>query len=221
VRRLGVEVLTRRQGRGQACASELSRSTVYTAAMLISLGTAAIRYWLDPIWGNQFRFVIFYPAVALAAWLGGLGPGLVATLISVVCVLWLLHFRADDLACATALIAFVLGSLFVTALYESLRRTRRLAERSSEGHRLAEERLHRIITSASDAIITIDAEQKITLFSTGAEAIFGYSATEMIGRPLDPLIPHRFREAHQGHVDAFGATGVFLLGFGAMARNFR
>jgi PAS domain S-box-containing protein len=128
--------------------------------------------------------------------------------MSVACALLLLHLRVDDVACLTALTCFMLASLFVTALYESLCRMRRLAELNSEAHRLAEERLHRIVTSASDAIITIDAEQKITLFSTGAEAIFGYSATEMLGRPLDPLIPERFRQAHHGHIDAFGATGI-------------
>ena len=199
-----------------AWAAWLFGNTAYIAAILISLGAAAIRCELNPIWGSQFPFITLYPAVALAAWLGGLGPGLVATIISVICGLLLLRLCIHEVACLTALIGFILASLFVTVLYESLRRMRRLAEHNSEAHRLAEERLHRIVTSASDAIITIGAEHKITLFSTGAEAIFGYSATEMLGRPLDPLIPERFRQAHRGHVDAFGATGVGTM---TMARE--
>jgi PAS domain S-box-containing protein len=216
VGRPGVEVSTRHQQRKRAYTAGLSGKIAYIAAILITLSAAAIRYELYPIWGSQFRFITLYPAVALAAWLGGFGPGLVATIISVVCALLLIHVRVDDGACLTAFIGFILGSLFVTALYESLRRTRRLAELNSEAHRFAEERLHRIVTSASDAIITIDAEQKITLFSTGAEAIFGYSAAEMLGRPLDPLLPERFRQAHRGHIDAFGATEV---GTKTMARK--
>jgi PAS domain S-box-containing protein len=208
VRRFGVDVPARHQRGKPACVAGLSRNTAYIAAILISLGAAAIRYELDPIWGGQFRFITLYPAVALAAWLGGFGPGLIATIISAVCALLLLRVHVDDGVCLTAFIGFILGSLFVTVLYESLRRTRRLAEHNSEAHRLAEERLHRIVTSASDAIITVNAEQRITLFSTGAEAIFGYSATEMLGRTLDPLIPERFRQAHRRDIDAFGTTEV-------------
>jgi PAS domain S-box-containing protein len=214
VGRLGVEVPARHRPGKPACIAQLPRNISYVAATFITLGAAAVRYGLDPIWGDQLRFITFYPAVALAAWLGGFGPALVATIMSVACVLLLLHLHVDNVDCLTALIGFILSSLFITTLNESLRRARQRAERSSEAHRLSEERLRRIVTSASDAIITIDAEQKITLFSTGAEAIFGYSAAEMLGRSLDSLIPEQFRQAHRKHVDAFGVTGVSMRAMG-------
>lgn len=65
-----------------------------------------------------------------------------------------------------------------------------------------------IIASAMDAIITIDSNQKITLFNAAAERMFRCPATDAIGAPLDRFIPHRFREAHRHHVVAFGKTGV-------------
>ena len=51
-----------------------------------------------------------------------------------------------------------------------------------------------IISISADAIISIDGEQRITLFNNGAEQIFGYSKSEAIGAPLDILIPDRFRK---------------------------
>src|SRR5439155_19935702 len=60
----------------------------------------------------------------------------------------------------------------------------------------------------------IDAEQRITVFNAGAEAIFGYAAREMIGETIDRLVPERFRELHRRHIDAFGATGVSLRAMG-------
>ncbi len=60
---------------------------------------------------------------------------------------------------------------------------------------------------AAGAIISVDGKGRILLFSRGAEYIFGYRAAEMIGQPLDLLIPERHREAHRRHMKTF-ATAV-------------
>lgn len=56
--------------------------------------------------------------------------------------------------------------------------------------------LDAIVQIASDGIVSIDEEQRILLFNSGAEEIFGYTAEEMIGQPLEVLIPSRYRERH-------------------------
>ncbi len=43
---------------------------------------AAARYFLQPFLGEELPFITFFPAVFFAAWLGGLGPGLLATVVS-------------------------------------------------------------------------------------------------------------------------------------------
>jgi PAS domain S-box-containing protein len=63
-----------------------------------------------------------------------------------------------------------------------------------------------IVAIAADAIICIDENQEITLFNGGAEQIFGWKADEIIGKPLDLLLPERFRPTHRGHVEGFGAS---------------
>jgi PAS domain S-box-containing protein len=72
---------------------------------------------------------------------------------------------------------------------------------------LSDARASGIVAIAADAIISVDAEQRITGFNRGAEAIFGYLASEALGRPLDMLIPERFRAAHRRHVARFAAGG--------------
>lgn len=71
--------------------------------------------------------------------------------------------------------------------------------------RHAEARFTGVVEIAADAIISVNEEQRITFFNEGAERIFGYSAEEVIGHPLDLLIPGRFRASHSEHVRAFGA----------------
>jgi PAS domain S-box-containing protein len=53
-----------------------------------------------------------------------------------------------------------------------------------------------ILDQVSDAIIFVDRHGTVRLWSRGAEAIFGYSAAEMLGNSLDVIIPERLRSAH-------------------------
>ena len=68
--------------------------------------------------------------------------------------------------------------------------------------------LEGLLDTAVDAIIAIDQTQRIRLFNRGAEAIFGYRAEEVLGRPLEMLLPASSREAHRGHVRGFAASAV-------------
>jgi PAS domain S-box-containing protein len=81
----------------------------------------------------------------------------------------------------------------------------KLAERLIQESRA---RLSGIIGSAMDAIISVDAGQRVTIFNEAAEQMFRCSAGEALGQPLDRFIPARFRKAHHQHVAEFGRTGV-------------
>jgi len=74
--------------------------------------------------------------------------------------------------------------------------------------RESEARLGGIVKSALDAIIAIDAEQKIVLFNTAAEEIFSCPASEAMGTSIDRFIPECFRLAHPTCVRQFGESGV-------------
>jgi PAS domain S-box-containing protein len=65
-----------------------------------------------------------------------------------------------------------------------------------------------IAAISADAIITIDEQQRILFFNSGAEEIFGYCAAEAAMRPLTMLLPERFRAGHDTHIARFGAAPV-------------
>ncbi len=72
--------------------------------------------------------------------------------------------------------------------------------------RESEARFSGIISIAADAIIMVNEAQRIVLFNKGAEQVFGYQASEVIGQPLDLLLPLRAIETHGEYLRAFGAS---------------
>ncbi len=71
-----------------------------------------------------------------------------------------------------------------------------------------EARLAGVIGSAMDAIITVDEQQRITLFNPAAEIMFGCKSQDVIGQSLERFIPTRFRAPHGRHIREFGKTHV-------------
>jgi PAS domain S-box-containing protein/diguanylate cyclase (GGDEF)-like protein len=67
--------------------------------------------------------------------------------------------------------------------------------------------LTEIIGAAMDAIVSVDAQSHVIMFNAAAEKMFGRTAADMIGQPLDVLIPVRLRALHAQHVEAFARTG--------------
>ncbi len=80
--------------------------------------------------------------------------------------------------------------------------------RETEALRLSEITFEGILAIASEAVISISEAQRITFFNNGAEAMFGYSAAEVIGEPLAVLIPEGARAVHGRDVREFAASGV-------------
>lgn len=74
--------------------------------------------------------------------------------------------------------------------------------------RLAESQISAILTIAADAIISLNEQMRVTLFNDGACAMFGYAKDEIIGQPLEVLIPERFRSQHHAHVADFSGSNV-------------
>jgi len=86
---------------------------------------------------------------------------------------------------------------------------RDITERKQAEDELREsEALFRAVSeSAHDAIVTADSGSMIIKWNNGAERIFGYTADEVIGRPLTILMPERFRDLHLKGIARVSAGG--------------
>ena len=100
--------------------------------------------------------------------------------------------------------------------YLSVNRDISQRKRDEAALRDSQSQLAAMIDSAMDAIISINAEQRIILFNTAAERMFGYSVADLLGQPLERLLPERFRALHNQRIQQFGETGVTTRAMGSL-----
>lgn len=79
--------------------------------------------------------------------------------------------------------------------------------RTDIGRRHAEQRFRAVAEAANDAIISADNEGRIIGWNKGARAIFGYTESEALGKPLAVLMADRDRAAHLKALERFATSG--------------
>jgi protein-histidine pros-kinase len=80
------------------------------------------------------------------------------------------------------------------------------AVRDTTERRRAEQRFRGLLESAPDAMVIVNGSGRIELVNSQAEQLFGYPRAEMLGQPVDMLVPQRFRDRHPDHRATFFAT---------------
>ncbi|MDF3301492.1 PAS domain S-box protein [Streptomyces tropicalis] len=71
----------------------------------------------------------------------------------------------------------------------------------------AEERFRGLLEAAPDAMVIVDDTGTIRLVNAQTEALFGYGREELLGRPVELLVPNRFRAQHTRHRGGYSANG--------------
>ncbi|MCX6151493.1 MAG: PAS domain S-box protein [Ignavibacteriales bacterium] len=77
-------------------------------------------------------------------------------------------------------------------------------------------RLDAIVSTAMDAIISIDSRQRIILFNNSAEKMFKYPVSEVLGNKLEMLLPEDYRKGHTKHIMNFSKTNVTSRQMGSL-----
>lgn len=89
------------------------------------------------------------------------------------------------------------------------------AIRDVSERKAAEARFRGLVDAAPDAMVIVDPDGHIELVNAQTEAMFGYERGELLGRPVEVLVPGRFRDQHPGHRGAYtGAPRVRPMGAG-------
>jgi PAS domain S-box-containing protein len=75
----------------------------------------------------------------------------------------------------------------------------------------AEEKFRRVVETAPDAIVLVNPEGRIVMINPQAEHMFGYAQQELIGQPVEILVPDRFRGGHAHNRSAYLRKPVIRL----------
>ncbi len=180
----------------------------YLLAVLLVVAAFVLRGLLAPTLGNQALYLFLVPPVLIAGVVGGLGPGLLATGLSVGIHLYgtgeianLANPKSPEFAAelARALTFTALGA-GIAWFGERLRKT--LHESAGR-----EAHLESILATVPDAMIVIDERGIIQFYSKAAERLFGYAANDVIGRNIKMMMPSPYRESHDEYLARYLRTG--------------
>src|SRR5438309_870441 len=115
----------------------------------------------------------------------------------------------------TAAVALALIVTGAAGAWGVSRRAREQLTRDVVARRRAVARLRAVVESAPSGMVMIDHAGRIELVNREAERLFGYSRQELLGKPIDVLVPHRLRERHPGYrTDFFANPQTRAMGAG-------
>jgi two-component system sensor kinase FixL len=180
----------------------------YSLALNCVAVAFGIRLLLEPILGHDAAFLFFVPAVVAAGAVAGIGPGLLATTLSLVIVLGF-FVNPSEVSQSTIVhsAAFAIIGVGLAAMGHRLQRTRWRAAESTRELVAREAHLRSILDTVPDAMVVIDERGIMQSFSSAAERLFGYQASEVIGRNVAMLMPAPHHESHDGYLARYLRTG--------------
>jgi two-component system, LuxR family, sensor kinase FixL len=163
-------------------------------ALILQLGLA-------PVLGQQAPYLFYIAAVFVSGILGGLGPGLLATVASLSLVL------VEAVSDASLSRQEIGGALAFGILGAGMAWFGERLLRASRGAAASAQHLKSILDTVPDAMIVIDETGIMRSFSAAAERLSGHRAEDVIGRNVSMLMPSPYREQHDGYLRRYLETG--------------
>src|SRR5438270_8613999 len=142
-------------------------------------------WWLSPVM-HQDPFVIFILAVVFVARFFGFGPAVLCTFSSALVLDYFVFGPKIGIEISQTELQRVGIFVLISVLVAGLARQRSRAEEKADEVR---QQLAAIVTSSEDAIVSFTVDGIVTSWNRGAEALYGYTEAEILGRPISVLVP--------------------------------
>jgi PAS domain S-box-containing protein len=183
----------------------------FSIAAALAVAAFCLRLWIAP-WLTGAQFITFFPAVMVVTFLCGPPAGLMTVALSAGFAAFMLNPAGLTLQEALSLALFVAVALLdvaiVTAMLAAnaaLRASMAEVVKLNRDLRAEEGKFRDLLESAPDAMVIVDRQDRIVLVNAEAERLFGYPRAELLGAPVEQLMPARYRGHHGERVSAFMA----------------
>ena len=167
----------------------------YAWALSIAASALALRFALDPLVG-QMGFVFLLAGILLTAWVGGVGPCLIAQ--TVILIVHARYFAVTahptwppTLRSIVNLAAFYAVGLSVAAMSQLAQAARQRARAKTAEAVTQREQLRAILSCMGDGVLVTDASGRVTLMNSMAEMLIGATIAQSRGKPLLGVLPLR------------------------------
>jgi PAS domain S-box-containing protein len=184
----------------KAVNSLLARYGVAVTCVALAL---TVRWLLGSQLGDRAPYLTYFLGVIVAAYFGGLGPGLLATFLSVIVIgfFWLqpvqslLGSSSQDWA---GVFRFLLVCVTISVFSGALHSARRKAEDNARSVIEQESRYRNIVETASEGIWIIDGQARTTFVNARLAEMFGHTPDEMLGsEPYDFIFEEEQQAARE------------------------
>ena len=166
-----------------------------------------LRIELGPWLHAHGEFLLFIPASLLAAGVGGLGPGLVATALSLISGILIGGVENPSKPEIGEAAIFAVVGVGISWFGEQLYLIRRHDQETARNLRTREAHLRSVLDTVPDATVVIDDHGIIQSFNAAAERLFGHAEAAVVGQNVSMLMPTPFRGEHNGYIARYLATG--------------
>ena len=182
--------------------------TPYVVSALLVLLTVGIRALIGDWLSESAVGLLFTPAILIGAMLGGLMPGLFATVLSIPGVLYFVTTRGDAMgAAAFNILLFSLVGITIAWIGGLLHRARIEWTEARRALERREAHLQSILDTVPDASVVIETDGTMTFFNQAAVRQFGYQPYEVLGRNVSMLMPAPYRDRHDSYLERYFSTG--------------
>lgn len=176
---------------------------------IITVGAAtALKLLFNTIIGAATPFLLYFSPVLVSAWIGGMGPGITATLLAAASAVFLFQPPYFSVQIgwygAFRTVIFILEGLLITKLSTVLQSSASIARQQWELFQIT-------LASIGDAVVAINAAGRVTFTNAVAERLIGYRQSEALGLPLSTV----FRTVNQSARTPVDSTAMTVLRSGA------
>jgi len=174
--------------KGSACETTSRKQWIaYLVATVFTLLLLVLHLDLIRVIGACPILIIYLIPITISAFIGGLGPGLLATAVAAVGITWLLSqpataFSLDEPVDLIQWLVLIASGVLVSVLIEALHRSHRQLDENRNFYAVT-------LASIGDAVIATDEMGGVTFLNAEAERLTGWTSQAAIGEPLMVVFP--------------------------------